>query len=62
MDLEEEAAKKKASYEIGMDLSEMSVEEIHETISMLQEEIARLQETATAKSDHLSAAEALFKS
>ncbi len=61
MDIEEEAAKKiKSTFEIGQDLSSLSVEEIAEIVSLLQDEITRLNEMRSAKSAHLSAAEALF--
>lgn len=57
---DEEEAKKPATYAIGQNLEDMSVEEITATIELLQAEIARLEEARKAKSDHMSAAEALF--
>lgn len=60
--MEDEVQRKLPAFEIGMELSELSVEEIENLISTLNEEIARLKETAKAKSSHLSAAAALFKS
>ncbi|MEM7069694.1 MAG: DUF1192 domain-containing protein [Pseudomonadota bacterium] len=59
---EEETRKKKAAFTIGQDLSQLSVDELGEMIEFLKEEIARIEETRKSKSDHLSAAEALFKS
>ncbi len=60
--MDDEPQKKKRSFQIGQDLSELSVDEIKETITELEEEIVRLQDAAGSKSAHLSAAEALFKS
>ncbi|MCB1414920.1 MAG: DUF1192 domain-containing protein [Nitratireductor sp.] len=57
---DEEEAKKPAAYVIGQNLEDMSVEEIAATIEALQAEISRLEAARKAKSDHLSAAEALF--
>lgn len=59
--MDNEEAKKPLQYKIGQDLSELSVEELNETIHELKQEIIRLEETASQKSSHLSAAEALFK-
>lgn len=62
MDEDDARDKIRKQFSIGMDLSELSVEELQNTIVLLREEIARLDAAAQAKSDHLSAAEALFKS
>lgn len=62
MDDNEAKNKTRKQFSMGMDLSDLSVEEIQNTIVLLREEIARLDATAQEKSDHLSAAEALFKS
>ena len=59
---DEEIRKKQEAYTLGQDLSLMSVEEIGEMIEILKQEIARLESAGKSKSDHLSAAEALFKS
>ncbi|MDJ0613591.1 MAG: DUF1192 domain-containing protein [Rhizobiaceae bacterium] len=59
--MDEEEAKKPLQFLIGQDLSDLSVEEINETIHELKQEITRLEEAANQKSSHLSAAEALFK-
>lgn len=58
---EEEKAKKRSSYQLGQDLSDLSVSEITDMIIVLKEEIERLDTAGKAKSDHLSAADALFK-
>jgi len=57
---EEEIAKKRKRYEIGQELSDISVDELEELVAMLEAEIARLEEAKASKSSHLSAAEALF--
>ena len=62
MEDEEQGKQKVSGFTIGMDLSDLSVEELHETAVLLKEEIKRIEATAKTKSDHLSAADALFKS
>ena len=57
---DEEEAKKPRDYAIGQNLEDMSVEEIATTIEALRAEIDRLEKARKAKSDHMSAAEALF--
>lgn len=59
---EEETPKKKRAFEIGQNLEDLSVEELDETITVLEREISRLKSARNAKSDHLNAAEALFSS
>ena len=60
MDLDNEL-KKRAAFELGMALDDLSVEELHEHISMLEAEIARLREAISAKTASRSAADAVFK-
>jgi len=60
--MDEEEKPKHAGYQIGADISELSVDELIEIIGELKKEIARLEHAANNKSDHLSAASALFKS
>jgi len=43
------------------DLDPISVEELHERIACLEQEIARIRAKIAVKSDGLAAAEALFK-
>ncbi len=62
MNEEEDKAKRIAKYTIGQDLSELSIDEISETIEALETEINRLKTAKSEKSEHLSAAAALFKS
>ncbi|MEM9277984.1 MAG: DUF1192 domain-containing protein [Pseudomonadota bacterium] len=59
---EDEQRKKQAAYSIGQDLSQLSVDELQDMAEILKQEIARLEEAKNAKSAHISAAEALFKS
>lgn len=51
---------KRASFILGQNLDELSVEELEDTINTLHEEINRLKIAKTAKAKHLSAADALF--
>jgi uncharacterized small protein (DUF1192 family) len=59
---EEEVPKKKMGHEIGCDLTMLSAEELRARISLLKEEIARLDTELSTKSKSRSAAEGLFKS
>jgi len=59
---EEEKQPKTDIYQMGQDLSDMSVEELRYTVELLNLEIERLEEAAASKSAHMTAAEALFKS
>lgn len=62
MDLDEIAPPpKKKSYELGQDLSKLSVDELRELVETLKAEIARVEATMQAKQSSLSAAEAAFK-
>lgn len=47
--------------EIGIDLSPLSVEDLHQYIADLEAEIARVRKDIEAKEKHLSGAEALFR-
>ena len=62
MDLDEIAPPpKKKSYELGQDLSKLSVAELRALIDDLKAEIVRVEQAANAKQSSLSAAEAAFK-
>ena len=61
MDLDDLVSKKKKSYELGQDLSKLSVGELAELIESLKEEIARVEATRVAKESSRSAADAAFK-
>ncbi len=62
MFLEDDNNQPKPNFIPGQALDDLSVEEIEETIKLLHEEISRLQQAKDEKTEHLSAAEALFGS
>ena len=53
--------KKKSTHEIGQDLSLLSIGELSERITLLTEEIARLEAAKASKSATRAAADAFFK-
>jgi uncharacterized small protein (DUF1192 family) len=53
--------KKTKSYELGQDLSKLSVAELRALIEDLTNEIARVEQTLSAKQSSKSAAESVFK-
>ena len=53
--------KKKLSHEIGQDLALLSVEELGDRISLLRQEIARLDEAMEKKRASLAAADQFFR-
>ncbi len=59
--LDDERPKKPTSHEIGCDLSAMSAEELERRITLLEEEISRLQAERGRKDAGRRAAEDLFK-
>ena len=58
---EEENTAAKSEFRLGQPLGELSVDELHQLVAELKLEIARLETAAKEKSDHLSAADSLFK-
>ena len=58
---EEERPKKRLAHEIGQDLALLSVEELRERISLLNEEIARLEAAMASKQASRSTADQFFK-
>lgn len=58
---DEELPKKKVVHEIGQDLSPLSVAELDERISLLREEIARLDAAKASKQTFRQAAAQFFK-
>ena len=58
---EDEQEKKPVAHEIGSDLSLISVDELESRISLLQEEIKRLEAEISSKQDSKDAAESLFR-
>jgi uncharacterized small protein (DUF1192 family) len=61
MDLEDLEPKKKKAYELGQDLSKLSVGELTELVETLKAEIARVEGAHASKQASLSAADAAFK-
>jgi uncharacterized small protein (DUF1192 family) len=61
MDLEDLEPKKKKVYELGQDLSKLSLGELAELVETLKGEIARVEAVGAAKQASLSAAAAAFK-
>jgi uncharacterized small protein (DUF1192 family) len=59
---DDDKPRKKASHEIGQDLSLLSVEELDDRIALLASEIERLQAAATKKRASKEAANSFFKS
>lgn len=61
MSLEDLEPKKAKSYELGQDLSKLSVAELQALVDRLKAEIARVEQTLGTKQSSKSAAEAAFK-
>jgi uncharacterized small protein (DUF1192 family) len=61
MDLDDLEPKKKKAYELGQDLSKLSVGELAALVETLREEIARVEAARAAKQSSRSAADAVFK-
>ncbi|HSB58624.1 MAG TPA: DUF1192 domain-containing protein [Methyloceanibacter sp.] len=61
MDLDDLEPKKKKAYELGQDLSKLSVGELTELVETLRAEIARVEAARASKQASLSAAGAAFK-
>ena len=58
---EDDRPKKKIAHEIGQELALLSVEELNERISLLNDEIARLEAALAKKRASRSAADQFFK-
>jgi uncharacterized small protein (DUF1192 family) len=58
---EDDRPKKKITHEIGQDLTLLSVGELNERITLLREEIARLEGDIGKKQSSRSAADQFFK-
>jgi len=61
MDLDDLEPKRVKAYELGQDLSKLSVGELAELIETLKAEIARVEAARIAKQSSRSAADAAFK-
>lgn len=59
--MEDEERKRPTSHDVGMNLDTLSVEELEERITLLEDEIARLRAAIASKGDSRKAAEAAFK-
>ena len=59
---EDDRPKKRLVHEIGQDLALLSVEELRERITLLKDEIARLEAAAASKRASRNAADQFFKS
>ncbi|MGP0091449.1 MAG: DUF1192 domain-containing protein [Xanthobacteraceae bacterium] len=59
---EDDRPKKRLVHEIGQDLALLSVEELRERITLLRDEIARLEAVVANKRASRSAADQFFKS
>lgn len=62
MDLDDLEPRKNTDYEIGADLSNLSVEELKALIGELGAEISRIEQALVQKQSQLSAADSVFKS
>jgi uncharacterized small protein (DUF1192 family) len=58
---EDDRPKKKIAHEIGQDLSLLSVEELAERVTLLNDEIKRLEADMTGKRSKRAAADQFFK-
>jgi uncharacterized small protein (DUF1192 family) len=58
---EDDRPKKKVAHEIGQDLALLSVEELNDRISLLNDEVARLRAALEKKRASRSAADQFFK-
>ena len=59
---EDDRPKKKLAHELGCDLTLLSADELKDRITLLQEEIARLEAERQRKQAGRTAAESLFRS
>lgn len=58
---DDDQPRKPKSHEVGMLIDTMSIEELNERISLLHQEISRLQEAVGARMNTKAAADSLFK-
>jgi uncharacterized small protein (DUF1192 family) len=58
---DEDRPKKKLAHDIGQDLALLSVEELRERISLLKDEIARLEAAMASKQASRTSADQFFK-
>lgn len=60
--LDDDRPKKPVAHEIGQDLSTLSVDELDKRVTLLRDEIARLETEKATKTSGKAAAENLFRS
>ena len=58
---DDDRPKKKVVHEIGQDLALLSVEELRERVSLLKDEIARLEAAISSKQASRTSADTFFK-
>lgn len=58
---DQEPTKPATRFQLGQDLSSLSIEELTDTIGLLREEIERLEAAKASKTSQMAAAESLFK-
>lgn len=58
--MNEDEPKKQPPFQIGQDISDLSVDELQELAALLRDEIGRLESAAKDRAQSLSAADALF--
>lgn len=59
--MNEDEPKKQLPFQIGQDIAELSVDELHDLVAVLRDEITRLETAAAERAESLSAADALFR-
>lgn len=59
--MNEDEPKKQPPFQIGQDITELSVDELHDLVVVLRDEISRLETAAAERAKSLSAADALFR-
>ncbi|MGB7433308.1 MAG: DUF1192 domain-containing protein [Ahrensia sp.] len=59
--MNEDEPKKQPAFQVGQDITELSVDELHDLVAVLRDEISRLETAATERAKSLSAADALFR-
>lgn len=62
MDMDDLEPRKKEGFQIGSDLSKLSIDELKGLASELTSEIARIEDEVRAKESSRSAADSVFKS
>lgn len=59
--MDDDIVRKKPVHEVGMVLDALSIDELHERIALLREEIARIKGAIESKTEGRAAADAVFK-